>query len=58
MTDKAHPNLVNGKPVTPENIAGILVNGYSGTVGVMPNRAEQPASPTQTSPTSSPSSRV
>lgn len=38
MTDKDHPNLVNGKPVSPENIAGILVNGYSGPAGVMPNR--------------------
>jgi cytochrome c oxidase subunit 2 len=38
-TDKSHPNLVNGKPVTPENIAGIITSGYSGKLGVMPSRA-------------------
>jgi cytochrome c oxidase subunit 2 len=38
MTDKDHPNLVDGKPATAENIAGILINGYSGSIGVMPNR--------------------
>jgi cytochrome c oxidase subunit 2 len=36
--DPAHPNLVDGKPPTPENIAGILQNGFSGDMGTMPNR--------------------
>lgn len=36
--DPAHPNLVTGKPATPENIAEILVKGYQGPIGVMPNR--------------------
>jgi cytochrome c oxidase subunit 2 len=38
MTDKSHPNLVNGTPVTPANIAQIIVKGYSGPIGVMPSR--------------------
>jgi cytochrome c oxidase subunit 2 len=36
--DPAHPNLVDGKPPTPENIAGILTNGFTGPIGTMPNR--------------------
>ena len=36
--DPAHPNLVNGKPPTPENIAGILTDGFTGPLGSMPNR--------------------
>lgn len=36
--DPAHPKLVNGDSPTPEHIAGILRNGYSGPLGVMPNR--------------------
>jgi cytochrome c oxidase subunit 2 len=36
--DPAHPNLVTGKPPTPENIAGILQNGFTGDIGTMPNR--------------------
>jgi cytochrome c oxidase subunit 2 len=35
--DTAHPNLVNGKPVNPANIALILKNGYQGDLGVMPS---------------------
>lgn len=35
--DPAHPNLVDGKPPTPANIAGILQNGYTGDLGAMPN---------------------
>jgi cytochrome c oxidase subunit 2 len=38
MTDKSHPNLVNGTPVTPANIAQIIVKGYNGTAGAMPSR--------------------
>ena len=36
--DPAHPTLVTGKPPTAQNVAEILVNGYSGSIGVMPNR--------------------
>jgi cytochrome c oxidase subunit 2 len=36
--DPNHPLLVTGKPPTAQNIAEILVNGYSGPIGVMPNR--------------------
>jgi cytochrome c oxidase subunit 2 len=36
--DPAHPNLVTGKPPTPQNIAWILQNGFTGDIGTMPNR--------------------
>lgn len=36
--DPAHPTLVTGKPPTPENIAAILQNGFTGPIGTMPNR--------------------
>jgi len=36
FSDKEHPKLVNGQDVTPQNIAGIITNGYSGDLGVMP----------------------
>lgn len=36
--DPAHPNLVDGKPPTPENIGAILQNGFTGDIGAMPNR--------------------
>jgi cytochrome c oxidase subunit 2 len=36
--DPAHPKLVSGNPATPANIADILVKGYQGPIGVMPNR--------------------
>ncbi len=35
--DPAHPTLVDGKPPTPTNIAGILQNGFTGSIGTMPN---------------------
>ena len=35
--DPAHPNLVDGKPPTPANIANIIENGYTGSIGTMPN---------------------
>ena len=35
--DPAHPDLVNGTKPSPEDIAGILKNGYQGDIGVMPN---------------------
>jgi len=37
LHDPAHPNLVNGDPATPENVAKILQNGYTGPIGQMPN---------------------
>jgi cytochrome c oxidase subunit 2 len=36
--DPAHPKLVNGNDPTPANIADLLVKGYNGPAGVMPNR--------------------
>jgi cytochrome c oxidase subunit 2 len=37
LHDPAHPNLVNGDPATPGNAAKILQNGYTGSLGQMPN---------------------
>ncbi len=37
LHDPSHPNLVNGQPATPENVAAILQNGYTGSMGTMPN---------------------
>jgi mono/diheme cytochrome c family protein len=37
LHDPAHPKLVNGDPATPENVAKILQNGYTGSIGTMPN---------------------
>jgi cytochrome c oxidase subunit II len=37
LHDPAHPNLVNGQPATPANVAAILQNGYTGSMGTMPN---------------------
>jgi cytochrome c oxidase subunit 2 len=36
--DPAHPKLVDGKPPTPANIAGIVSDGFNGPLGTMPNR--------------------
>jgi cytochrome c oxidase subunit 2 len=36
--DPAHPKLVDDKPPTPENIAEIIEKGFTGPLGVMPNR--------------------
>lgn len=38
LHDPAHPNLVNGSPATPANVAKILQNGFSGPMGVMPTQ--------------------
>ena len=35
--DPAHPSLVTGKTPTPEHIAEILQNGFTGPIGTMPN---------------------
>jgi cytochrome c oxidase subunit II len=37
LHDPSHPNLVNGQPATPTDVAGILENGYTGSMGAMPN---------------------
>lgn len=37
LHDPSHPNLVNGDPATPENVAAILQHGYTGSMGTMPN---------------------
>lgn len=37
LHDPAHPKLVNGDPATPDNVAKILQNGYTGSIGTMPN---------------------
>ena len=37
LHDPAHPNLVNGKPANPADVADILQNGYTGSMGSMPN---------------------
>lgn len=37
LHDPSHPNLVDGSPATPENVAKILQNGYTGSIGTMPN---------------------
>lgn len=36
--DPAHPMLVDGKSPTPDHIAEILQNGFTGPIGTMPNR--------------------
>jgi cytochrome c oxidase subunit II len=37
LHDPSHPNLVTGKPATPQNVAAILQSGYTGSMGTMPN---------------------
>jgi mono/diheme cytochrome c family protein len=37
LHDPSHPNLVNNQPATPENVAAILQNGFTGSMGTMPN---------------------
>jgi mono/diheme cytochrome c family protein len=37
LHDPAHPNLVNGDPATPVNVAKILQQGFTGSMGTMPN---------------------
>lgn len=38
LHDPAHPDLVNGQPATPADVAKILQNGFTGPLGVMPNQ--------------------
>jgi cytochrome c oxidase subunit II len=37
FNDSAHPKLVNGADPTPQNVAKIIHDGYSGPIGVMPS---------------------
>ena len=37
LHDPSHPNLVDGDPATPGNVAKILQNGFTGSMGQMPN---------------------
>ena len=37
LHDPSHPNLVNGQPATPQDVATILQNGFTGSLGTMPN---------------------
>ncbi len=37
LHDPSHPDLVNGHPATPQNVAAILQSGYTGSLGTMPN---------------------
>jgi cytochrome c oxidase subunit 2 len=37
LHDPSHPNLVDGQPATPADVAKILQNGYTGSIGTMPN---------------------
>lgn len=37
LHDPSHPNLVNGSPATPDNVAKILQQGFTGSMGTMPN---------------------
>jgi cytochrome c oxidase subunit 2 len=37
--DPAHAKLVNGTDVTPQNIAAIITNGFTGDIGTMPSSA-------------------
>jgi cytochrome c oxidase subunit II len=37
LHDPSHPNLVDGDPATPANVAKILQQGYKGDIGQMPN---------------------
>jgi len=37
LHDPAHPNLVTGDPASPDNVAKILQQGFTGPMGTMPN---------------------
>ena len=37
LHDPSHPNLVNGQVANPADVASILQNGYTGSMGAMPN---------------------
>ena len=40
LHDPSHPNLVDGDPATPANVAKILQRGFTGSYGTMPNQSE------------------
>ncbi|HUN30282.1 MAG TPA: cytochrome c oxidase subunit II [Alphaproteobacteria bacterium] len=37
LHDPTHPNLVDGQPATPADVASILQKGFTGSLGTMPN---------------------
>lgn len=37
LHDPSHPNLVDGDPATPANVAKLLQKGFTGSYGTMPN---------------------
>ncbi len=45
LHDPSHPNLVNAQPATPQNVAAILQNGFTGSMGTMPNATANGLSP-------------
>jgi len=45
LHDPAHPDLVNGKPANPADVASILENGYTGSMGAMPSASSNGLSP-------------
>jgi hypothetical protein len=45
LHDPSHPKLVNGQAATPEDVAAILQNGYTGDMGAMPNASANGLSP-------------
>lgn len=40
LHDPTHPNLVDGDKATPADVAKILQNGYTGSIGAMPNATQ------------------
>ena len=40
LHDPSHPNLVDGDPATPANVATILQKGYTGDIGHMPDATQ------------------
>jgi cytochrome c oxidase subunit 2 len=40
LHDPSHPNLVDGDPATPANVATILEKGYTGDMGHMPDATQ------------------
>jgi len=45
LHDPSHPNLVDGKAATPQDVAGILQSGFTGSMGTMPNAAANNLTP-------------
>jgi len=45
LHDSNHPNLVNGQAANPADVASILENGYTGSLGAMPSASSNGLSP-------------